>query len=32
LTALSQDREPKVRNCPRRKWLSGYVGGVDLAY
>ena len=31
LRELPQDRDPSSRACPRRRWLSGYVGGVDLS-
>jgi hypothetical protein len=30
LREMPQDRDSKMRDCARRRWLSGYVGGVDL--
>ena len=30
LREMPQDRGSQMRDCPRRKWLSGFVGGVDL--
>ena len=31
LREMPADRSPAARACPRRRWLQGFVGGVDLS-